>query len=128
MVSFDRFTAEDGIPVYLQIVRYLKRGIVSGAVRNGDEVPSRRVLSALLGLNPNTVQKAYRILEEEKLLENHAGAKSCMAIDAEAVARIRRELLENDAAAVVKRLKEMGLTKEEAAGLIETYWDKEDAK
>lgn len=124
MISFDRFAAEDGVPAYLQIVRFIKRGIVSGAVKDGDEVPSRRVLSALLGLNPNTVQKAYRILEEEKLMENHAGAKSYMAIDAGAVTRIRRELLEEDAATVVKRLKEMGLTREEAAALIETYWDK----
>jgi GntR family transcriptional regulator len=126
MISFEKFTAEDGIPVYLQIVRFIKRGVVSGAVKDGDEVPSRRVLSALLGLNPNTVQKAYRILEEEKLMENHAGAKSYMAVDAEAAARIRRELLQSDAAAVVKRLKEMGLTKAEAARLIETYWEEEE--
>ena len=32
-------------------------GAVSGTIRDGDELPSRRVLSALLGVNPNTVQK-----------------------------------------------------------------------
>ena len=55
MISFDSFIAQDGVPIYLQIVKHIKSGIVSGTVVNGDEVPSRRVLSALLGVNPNTI-------------------------------------------------------------------------
>ena len=65
MISFENFTAKDGIPIYLQIVQHIQREIVAGTIKNGDEVPSRRVLSALLGVNPNTIQKAYRILEDE---------------------------------------------------------------
>ena len=61
MISFDSFIAQDGVPIYLQIVKHIKSGIVSGTVVNGDEVPSRRVLSALLGVNPNTIQKAYKM-------------------------------------------------------------------
>ena len=52
MVSFDAFRAVDGTPVYLQIIRYIKRGAVAGTIRDGDELPSRRVLSALLGIAP----------------------------------------------------------------------------
>ena len=58
MISFEGFRMEDGIPIYQQILLYLKRGVVAGEIRNGDELPSRRALSALLGVNPNTVQKA----------------------------------------------------------------------
>ena len=50
MVSFDAFRAVDGTPVYLQIIRYIKRGAVAGTIRDGDELPSRRVLSALLAV------------------------------------------------------------------------------
>ena len=64
MISFEQFTQEEGSPIYLQILRYIKRGVVAGSIADGDELPSRRVLSALLGFNPNTVQKACRILEE----------------------------------------------------------------
>lgn len=123
MISFDRFIAEDGIPIYLQIVRHIKREIVSGVIRNGDEVPSRRVLSALLGVNPNTIQKAYRILEEERLMESHSGAKSYMVLTDKAIAEVRKQLLENDATAIVNSLKQMGLSKEEALSLIENYWE-----
>ncbi|MFR3289409.1 MAG: GntR family transcriptional regulator [Lachnospiraceae bacterium] len=83
MIDFGAFRAEDGTPIYLQIIKYLKQGVVSGAVADGDELPSRRVLSALLGLNPNTVQKACRMLEEEGLLVSHAGAKSCVRVTPE---------------------------------------------
>ena len=54
MVSFDAFRAVDGTPVYLQIINFIKRGAIAGTIQDGDELPSRRVLSALLGINPNT--------------------------------------------------------------------------
>lgn len=123
MISFDGFRMEEGIPIYQQILLYLKRGVVAGEIRNGDELPSRRALSALLGVNPNTVQKAYRQLEDEGLVHSHTGAKSCMVLDECQTARIRAELLENDAKSVVQAMKQMGLSKTEALRLIEDFWD-----
>ncbi len=123
MISFEHFIMENGIPIYLQIILFIKRGIIAGIVVNGDELPSRRMLSALLGVNPNTVQKAYRMLEEEGLIQSHSGAKSYMLLDNGKINHIRRELLENDAKSIVKAMKQMGLSKEEAVQLIETYWE-----
>lgn len=122
MITFDDFHAEEGMPIYLQIIRHIKRGIVSGSVVQGDEVPSRRVLSALLGVNPNTIQKAYALLEQEGLMSSHAGAKSYMSLSEEKIAAVREELLHSDALSVVNALRQMGLTKTEALALIETYW------
>ena len=123
MVSFEGFTLSGNAPIYQQILLFLKRGAVSGTIRDGDELPSRRVLSALLGVNPNTVQKAYRLLEEEGLMTSHTGAKSQMVLTGEATRRIRSELLEGDARALVTAMRQMGLTKEEAAALIDRYWE-----
>ena len=123
MISFDGVHLEEGTPIYQQILLFLKRSAVSGEIQDGDELPSRRALSALLGVNPNTVQKAYRQLEEEGLIRSHTGAKSCMVLDAEQTTRIRSELLENDAKSVVQAMKQMGLSKPEALRLIETFWD-----
>ena len=122
MISFDSFIAQDGVPIYLQIVKHIKSGIVSGTVISGDEVPSRRVLSALLGVNPNTIQKAYKILEEDGLMESRSGAKSYMIFDESTVASVRRQLLESDATAIIGSLRQMGLSKAEALALIETHW------
>lgn len=123
MISFDGFIMEDGVPIYQQILLYLKRGIIAGTIVNGDELPSRRVLSALLGVNPNTVQKAYRLLEEEGLIRSQSGAKSSVVLDEKSIARLRRELLEGDAKAIVSTLRQMGLNRQEAINLIETYWN-----
>ena len=123
MVSFDSFSLADGIPIYQQILLFLKREAVAGTIRDGDELPSRRVLSELLGVNPNTVQKAYRMLEEEGLIASHSGAKSLMVLDEETLRRVRAELLEADAKGVVNAMKQMGLTKEEALALIDQYWE-----
>ena len=123
MIDFERFTMEDGTPIYLQIILYIKRGAVAGSVRDGDELPSRRVLSARLGVNPNTVQKAYRTLEEEGLIVSHAGAKSYVALSPERLARIREELLAQDARSVIAAMRQMGLSRAEALALIEKYWE-----
>lgn len=123
MISFDNFIMTDGSPIYLQILLYIKRGIIAGIICDGDELPSRRVLSALLGVNPNTVQKAYKMLEDEGLISSRAGAKSYVAITEAKLAEIRVELLEADASEAVGKLKLMGVSKEEAHALIDKYWE-----
>lgn len=123
MISFEKFIMDDGTPIYLQILLYIKRGIIAGIITDGDELPSRRVLSALLGVNPNTVQKAYRMLEEEGLIASHSGAKSYMVLSEETIRRVRAELLEGDARTIVSTMKQMGLSRAEALALLEKYWD-----
>ena len=91
MVDFSAFVPEDGLPIYLQIIRYVKRAIAAGTVQAGDELPSRRVLSAQLGVNPNTVQKAYKLLEDEGLISSRSGAKSEIALSPELVEQINRK-------------------------------------
>ena len=123
MISFEQFLMTDNSPIYLQILLYIKRGAVAGTIQDGDELPSRRMLSALLGVNPNTVQKAYRILEEEGLIRSHTGAKSCMVLSEQTITRIREELLEEDARQAVEKLQQMGVTIEEVFDLIRKYWN-----
>ena len=124
MISFEQFLMEDGVPIYLQILLFIKRGAIAGTIRDGDELPSRRMLSALLSVNPNTVQKAYRMLEEEGLIQSHSGAKSYMVLDEEKLELIREELLENDATSIVRAMKQMGLSKTDAISLIEKFWER----
>ena len=122
MITFEKFTMDDSGPIYGQIVRYVKRGIVGGRIEDGDEMPSRRVLSATLGVNPNTIQKAYRMLEDEGIIQSHAGAKSYVVLDEAKVEEIREELAENDIGAMISALKQSGLTREEGLELIGRLW------
>ena len=89
MISFEDFILEDSGPIYMQIIRHVKQGIAAGSIGSQEEVPSRRALSALLGVNPNTIQKAYHMLEEEGVITSRSGAKSYTCVDEQTVDRIQ---------------------------------------
>lgn len=123
MISFDTFVADGTLPIYLQIILYIKRGLIAGTIRNNEDLPSRRMLSALLGVNPNTVQKAFSLLEEEGLILSRSGAKSTISADKDTISRIKEELLLSDIKNITSALRQMGLTKQQAAELILNNWD-----
>ena len=85
-------------------------------------------MSAYLTVNPNTVQKAYRLLEEEELVQSHAGAKSFVCATERQRAALRRELTENELRGMVRNMKGMGLTAKEAAALVEKLYAEEENK
>ena len=122
MISFESFVPDGNVPIYLQIVGYIKRGIVAGTIPDGAEMPSRRMLSALLGVNPNTVQKSYAMLEEEGLIHSRSGAKSCVAADDAAIRRLRGELLGQNLKTIIDAMKQMGMTLEDAQTALADHW------
>jgi GntR family transcriptional regulator len=62
------------VPVYVQIVDLIRSAIAAGVYRAGEALPSLRVLAVDLGVNPNTVQKAFGELEREGLVAPRRGA------------------------------------------------------
>lgn len=125
MIDFADFVQTEGQPIYLQIMRYIKQGLAAGTIADGDELPSRRMLSAYLTVNPNTIQKAYRLLEEEGLVQSHAGAKSCICTTEARCAALRQEMTESELRAMVRSMKRMGLSAAEAAALVEKLYEEE---
>ena len=126
MCNFGGFVPADGLPIYLQIVRYVERGVAAGTIADGEELPSRRVLSAQLGVNPNTVQKAYRLLEEEGLITSRSGAKSEVCAPPEQAAALRTRLLEQEIAGFIRSLRQSRREKEAALELIDRLWDRKE--
>ena len=125
MVSFDAFRPSGETPIYRQIILFIKRGVVSGAIADGDELPSRRMLSALLGVNPNTAQKAYRLLEDEGLIASTPGAKSLVTVTPAAIETVRHELTLHQAMEAIAAMKQMGMTRQDAVEAITSLWDME---
>ena len=126
MIEFEKMKMDGNSPIYMQVVDFVKRGLASGEIVCGDELPSRRVLSALLGINPNTVQKAYALLEGEGLISSHSGAKSFVSASDEKIAQIKAELTQEGGRRAVGILKAAGYSKEEAVAVLEKYWDAEE--
>lgn len=69
----------DARPIYEQVRDGLRRLMVSGAIAEGEKLPSVRSLAASLSINPNTIQKAYDALEREGYLRSEAG-RGCFAL------------------------------------------------
>src|SRR5919109_5457233 len=63
----------NGLAVYDQIVRQVRFAVAGGALRSGELVPSVRELARDLAINPNTVARAYRQLQDDGVLESVRG-------------------------------------------------------
>jgi GntR family transcriptional regulator len=62
-----------GVPIYLQLMDQVKHAIETGALRPGDQLPGIRKVAEDLVMNPNTVAKAWRELEHEKVVYMRKG-------------------------------------------------------
>lgn len=63
-----------GIPVYKQIIHRVQAAVGSGELKEGDQLPTIRALHEALGVNPNTVAKAYRELAHLGLISAEHGS------------------------------------------------------
>jgi GntR family transcriptional regulator len=81
------------VPVYEQLKRQIRLGIVSGRYRQGYRMPSIRDLAAKLKVNPNTIAKVYCQLEADAFLVSKAGSGFFVEHSTEKLKQIRDELL-----------------------------------
>jgi len=61
------------VPIYEQIVDSVRAGIAAGIYRPGEMLPSLRTMALELVVNPNTVQRAYEVLEREGIVYSRRG-------------------------------------------------------
>ena len=70
----------DARPIYAQLISGFQEQILSGVLRAGDKLPSVRELAGQLAINPNTIQRAYRELEQGGWIATVAG-KGCFVCE-----------------------------------------------
>lgn len=110
----------DGKPIYLQIVQQLKYMIASGRLRPGDELPPIRTLAAELLINPNTVARAYRDLEQAGWLTKRQGAGTYVSDRGSPLAREEQlRLLGDRVDALLTEARQMNVGIEEVWALIQ---------
>ena len=71
------------LSIYEQILQNVEKMIVSGALLKNEKLPSVRTLANDLAVNPNTIQKAYGLLEERGIIYSCPGRGSFIAVDRE---------------------------------------------
>jgi len=67
------------LPIYQQLVNQIKAAAAGGLYPPGQQLPSVRELAGQLAINPNTVAKAFRILEEQGVIERRRGLGTLIA-------------------------------------------------
>lgn len=70
---FRKPNPSSGVPIYVQLKEQIRHAIETGALVAGDQLPGIRSLAETLVINPNTIIKVYRELENEGVLEVHHG-------------------------------------------------------
>lgn len=87
MLVIDKFSRK---PIYEQVIEGIERDIVMGILREREQLPSIRELSALLGVNPNTIQKAFQELDRNGIIVSGQG-RGCFVAD-QASIKIKEKL------------------------------------
>ena len=108
MVSTVNINYRDPRPIYEQVRDGLRTLIVSGALAGGEKLPSVRELAGQLAINPNTIQRAYRELEQEGYLYSVPG-KGSFAAEHREVDTQRRDALLRRFDETVRELKYLGV-------------------
>ena len=109
---------KSGVPICDQIVNGVIRLKALGLMQGGEQLPSVRELAIKLSVNPNTVQKAYRMLESSGIIYSVKGKGSFISDEASAEAAILNNAA-SDFSAAVKAARELGLTMERLVEIIE---------
>ncbi len=108
--------------IYLQIFNEYKKYIELGVYKNNDKLPSVRMLAEQFGINPNTVQRAYQLLEENGYIStlSKKGVYVCFE------KKDSRQVLLEEAKKQLKLLKNSHLSKEEILKVVEEVYDDRD--
>ena len=114
-------------PLYEQLVEQLRRQIILGGMEAGAAMPSVRQLATELGINPNTIQKAYRRMEEEGMILSIPGKGSFVSDDLADMLTKQRENQRSKARQMLQACRETGLTKEEITQMVEEIYKEGDA-
>lgn len=110
--SVFRIDYKSGLPIYEQLYRSVIRMAAAGAFDETGQLPSVRSVAQELGVNPNTVQKAYALLERDGVICSLPGKGSFLTGGQDAAKRQREESLEKVRKAVREAL-ECGVSAQE---------------
>ena len=109
MLSLDY---RDARPIYEQVRDGLRRLVVTGALVQGEKLPSVRAMASTLAINPNTIQRAYAQLEMEGYVYSVAGRGTFVA-EGQEQNLVRRRDVEDKVRPLLQELRELGMTEGE---------------
>jgi GntR family transcriptional regulator len=108
-----------GVPIYLQLIEQVKRGVALGTLASGEQLPTVKALALELTVNPNTVARAYRDLERDGVIETSPGRGSFVRNNGTASSELRSDVAEPALDNAIRTAKGLGLDSNEVRRLFE---------
>ncbi len=114
--------------LYEQLIDNIKALILSGELNKDDKLPSVRSLAKELGINPNTIQKAYAELERCGIIMSLPGRGSVVLAERDGLRDEMSGKLENAMISLAREMRESGIGREEFVRAAEEAWDRTGGK
>ncbi|WP_413375806.1 GntR family transcriptional regulator [Paenibacillus taichungensis] len=109
---------DNNLPIYLQIMQYIKRQIVIGTLKAGDKIPSVRELAAELQINPNTVQRTFQELEREEVVETKRGLGRYVTSEESKIMTIKKEMAGELLDRFLTGMQELGIEEQDIVNIV----------
>ena len=113
------FVFDNNIPIYIQLLDYLKIYLISGVFKSGEKLPSVREFATTFKVNPNTMQKALSELESMKLIYTERTNGKFVTEDKELIEKLKDEYALTLAKSYFQGMKRIGLGKVESIKYLE---------
>lgn len=117
------FTFDNNIPIYIQLLDYLKIYLISGVFKAGDKLPSVRDFATTFKVNPNTMQKALVELENLKLIYTERTNGKYVTKDEKLIDKLKDEYAITLAKSYFEGMKRIGLGKADSIKYLERIDD-----
>ena len=117
------FTFDNNIPIYIQLLEYLKIYLISGVFKCGEKLPSVREFSTTFKVNPNTMQKALAELESMKLIYTERTNGKYVTNDKKLIEKLKDEYAITLAKSYFEGMKRIGLGKADSIKYLEEIED-----
>ena len=105
------FTFDNNIPIYIQLLEYMKIYLISGVFKSWEKLPSVREFASTFKVNPNTMQKALQELESMKLIYTERTNGKYVTTDTKLIERLKDEYALTLARSYFRGMKKIGLGK-----------------
>lgn len=111
-------------PIYEQLKEYYKRVIVAGEYKAGDKLPSRREIAQEFKINPNTVQRALKELEEEEIIVSEPNVPSTVTTDPLVIQQLKQSMLHEAMAQFYDAINALSIDEHEIIDSLSDYIQK----
>lgn len=119
------FAFENNIPIYIQLLDYMKIFLISGVFKSGEKLPSVREFSETFNVNPNTMQKALSELENMNLIYTERTNGKYVTKNKELIKKLKDDYAITLVKSYFQGMKRIGLGKTESIKYLERIEDDE---